>query len=302
MVPVTVALVMFAVSANTPPQTAAAACSDHDVGCLRALFQQSLERDARQRCAQPRPMGVPCDDEMGTPLEPAPSWGLPMAGVGTLQWCATVGTDLLPACWFTVAAVVLLLPASTIPMVAVTLLGCGVLPCLPCLQGVATNLVGDLVSPGSQRGKLVVQMLVGMATLGLQVGTGLVGALVTGLFVNYLVVTDVVPQTRLLAASCSPSRRDRECTQQLWNVTSSTGRAALAVTVGAMATVVTNLGIALVLKGPLLAVAYAIHAEERLPQQTRFLPRLAATETPKERVSRGVNRTQVGSHRHGHAG
>jgi hypothetical protein len=196
------------------------------------------------------------------------------------QWCAVLGLDLLPALMFAATAVVLLLPAGTVLAAGLATLSCACIPGLPCVEGLGTNLAADLMSRGTRRGRLLWQLGSAAALLGVQIAVAVVGLGLTALAVNALAVKQVVPEARFVASACRDDPSAAKCTAQMGKV-SAAGLGATAMGVGGvLAIVATNLLLAVVLKGPLLALSWQLHATD-VPAEPypAFLPRVASGES-----------------------
>ncbi|MEW5855507.1 MAG: hypothetical protein AB2A00_42430 [Myxococcota bacterium] len=262
------------------PTTEPERCREDDVECLRRRYFR-----AAGRTAPPGAVAGECSDAPGSPIRctPAPTdegFGLPWLAVAPLQWGSTLIADTLPAVVFAVTAVVALLPASTVPTIALACLGIGLIPCLPCVEGLATNLLGDVLTRGTLRGRLALQVLVGWALVGVQLATAGVVGLITALIMNQLAVATVTPAVSRLLVTCEdPATRLAACGQQAWNVSQAAGALATVGAAGMLAMVALNLVVAALVKGPLLALTWYLgSAQPHDEPYPRFLPRLARGE------------------------
>jgi len=273
----TTLLVMALIMTAAPDGPPVTECGASDVDCLRRDYERLTTQ------APPPCKGARCTEE---PLEAATSEkvaGLPWYAVAPAQWATTVATDCLPAGVLVLAAVFgvagIVLPGSTIPTLLVAGAGCALIPCLPCVQGVATNAVGDWMSRGTQRGRLSLQLLTSMGLLGVQLVTAGIGLFITAAIVNNLLVAFVVPELRLLPARCTGANAEvGVCAEQVGAVSASTSAIAGAAALGVLGIVAANLLVAALIKGPVLALSYALHATE--PSGPAFLPRMVERSEP----------------------
>jgi hypothetical protein len=201
--------------------------------------------------------------------------GLPWFATFPVQWCAVLGLDLLPAVGFALTAVAFLLPAGSVVAAGLALLSCACIPGLPCVEGVGTNLVGDLMSRGTLRGRLLLQVASSAGLLGLQLGAAVVGLGLTALVVNFLMVKQVMPEARFVASACQDPLSDK-CRGEMGKVSAASVGATAAGVGGVLGIVAVNLLLAVVVKGPLLALAWQAHSAD-VPAEPypAFLPRLA---------------------------
>ncbi|MBI5496525.1 MAG: hypothetical protein HY904_16000 [Deltaproteobacteria bacterium] len=241
-------------------------------GCSDAALEQGqvAKGPAPRPCPPPAPTGEPAG---------APPAGLPWFAIAPAQVAAVAAMDLLPALAFSLTAVVFVLPASTVPSLILLFLSCACVPALPLVEGLATNLVGDAMSWRARRGRLLVQLGASLGLLGVQIMSALVGLGLTAAVVNVLAVRQVVPEARYLPARCGDPLSDG-CLDQVQRVSESSAGVTLAAAAGMLGVVGVNLLLAVVIKGPLLALAWQLHAADPPPEPwSVFLPRLAADET-----------------------
>lgn len=275
-------LLLLLLGAASPGPAHVEGCDASDVDCLRREYQ-------RLQAPPPAPCAAndrKCRDAAEDLRDEGPVKALPWFAIAPAQWATTVATDCLPAAILVVAVVFavvgIVLPGSTIPTLLVAAAGCGLIPCLPCVQGVATNAVGDVMQRGNKRGRLSLQMLTSFALLGVQLATAAVGLVITAIVVNNLLVAFVVPELRLIPAKCGGASGNASgCVEQLTSVSGSTSAIAGAAALGVLGIVVANVLIAALIKGPVLAASYFLHATEPGPGPA-FLPRLVENEQPRE--------------------
>lgn len=280
--------VLFAVAVASAPSPSSV-CPAQDIACQRRAFAAAggtgipadcpdvpvalKEGSAVKDAAQPPAARVPCVRTAGTAKA---TTGLPWWAVGGAQWATTLAMDLLPAALFGVAAVLVLLPAGSIPAALVLALAVASIPGLPLVQGTTTNLVGDLMSRGTRRGRLLLQLATSMGVLGVQLAVGAAGLSLAGVVVNLLAMQLTVPQAKYLPSQCSdPVGQQQRCLDQVAKTSQASTLPFLAGAGGVLAVVGVNLALAVALKGPLLAASWWLHADAPLPEPYPALaPRL----------------------------
>jgi len=280
--------------ATTVPDNPDVPCAAGDLACQRDAYQRlKRARPPSADCGPtpaetdgtvlksdaPRKVRPPCT----TPPPPPPAEpltqekpeSLPWYAIAPAQWCTVLGLDVLPALLFAVLAVVVVLPASTIPSIMLGCVACACIPGIPCVEGVATNLVGDLMARGTRRGRLLWQVGAAVGLLGVQLAAAAVGLVITGAIVNVLAVRQVAPEARYLASECGGGFTSERCVAQLQRVSAKSVTPTLVGAGGVLGIVALNLLLAVVLKGPLLALAWQAHAVEPPADSAGFLPQLA---------------------------